>query len=187
MVKVAEKLGVHSSSLYRHFESREELFFELASDHVRKVRLDPFVSDRWQEWVRDASLQIYDMLVEFPYLIYVDAFDVSRVAMKTITEPVLANLHSLGYRPDRAQSLWMGLLMLCGGVALANARLRSNHERIQSNYRSLIADPKFREDTPHTAEAITDPASVDLRAELKRSTLWCIRGFVQAHEQGVNR
>ena len=177
MVRVAEELGVHPSSLYRHFESRDELFMALAVEYFETIQLMPFDESQWREWLLESSLQLYDVLVEFPFLIYADAFEVSRSAMAFLTEPVLKHLESVGISLDEAQSLWLGIIMLCGGAALAHARQASNPESAKQALSSLVTDPKLHDDMPRVAQLLTDPASIDLRQELRQSIAWCITGF----------
>ena len=179
MVRVAEDLGVHSSSLYRHFESRDELLMELAKQHVKRLQFEPFDRSRWQEWLLGSGMQLYDVLVEFPFLIHADAFEVSRSAMEAFTEPALEHLQSIGASTGGARSLWLGIVMLCGGAALAHVRQVRNPERLETAHRSLVSDRQVHERLPHVARwfSTTDPSWIDVRQELRRSLRWCIAGF----------
>lgn len=180
MPRVAEALEVHTSSLYRHFPSRDELVAALARSHILGIEMEEFDVDEWQSWLRHASLQLYDLLATHPHLLLINTHEASKICMEVLSEPVLANLEKLAIEPGEAARLWMSLILLSSSYAEMTWRVNEGMREMEERKTLLVTDRQFRNKAPHVARAIDEFSLSDFREQLDEALTRLIRGFEAA-------
>lgn len=99
---VAAKLGVATSALYRHVESRDEIIALTLDRIVRNIRWD-MSGETWQDLLRAQGKQFWDLCEQYPGLsrVLID-FTGSASFAKRVLEELVAELGRRGLRPKPA-------------------------------------------------------------------------------------
>ena len=103
---IAQKLGVRTTALYYHFDSREELLNALALELAKEFASKPGSPKRWKPWLEETALRFYDFLVENPAMLEVENWRGFAQFGMPLVESVLETLEGAGYSIVDAGHIW---------------------------------------------------------------------------------
>lgn len=96
---LAKALGVPTSSLYHHIDSREDVLLQLARESATKLEFPPADPANWKQWLRKAAFCLLDFHKE--YLLSTDG-KMGSAANSAAFEPFLETLEEAGFTSEQA-------------------------------------------------------------------------------------
>lgn len=69
--RLGRELGVHGSSLYHHFESKDAILREVVLMAFEELRVPPALDDGWEEFLIDSARRYRQVLISHPGLLSV--------------------------------------------------------------------------------------------------------------------
>lgn len=127
MRKLADKLGIHSSSLYHHFKNKNEILESVAQKIAQSadVRLAASADD-WEKTLLDLAKSYRQTLVKHPNATYLASKTQIRDIMHDDYERILQNLSLAGFSEEESLLYMTTLEVLAVGSAIIETTSGNN-------------------------------------------------------------
>lgn len=166
---IAEKLGVRTTALYYHFESRDALLNAISLQLAREFDLKPGNPKRWKPWLEQTALRFYDFLLANPAIFEVGNWRGFATFGLPIIERVLETLEGAGYSLQDAGRIWE----VISHVAYSEARLLNELRRAAPTLVATTADHATGLSTPR-ADALAASLTLEPRERLAETLHWLV-------------
>ncbi|MES2489722.1 MAG: TetR/AcrR family transcriptional regulator [Pseudomonadota bacterium] len=166
---IAEKLGVKTTALYYHFDSRDALLTALSLELAKEFDIKAGNPKRWKPWLEETVLRFYDFLLANPALFEVGNWRGFASFGQPIVERVLETLEAAGYSLKESGRIWE----ITSHVAYSEARLLNEMRRAGPLLAVTTASQKPKLATPR-ADAMAAGLTLQPREQLAETLHWLI-------------
>ncbi|MGH8504858.1 MAG: TetR/AcrR family transcriptional regulator [Stenotrophobium sp.] len=171
---IAERLGVRTTALYYHFDSREELLNALALELAKEFASKPGNPKRWKPWLEETALRFYDFLLANPAMLEVENWRGFAMFGMPLVESVLKTLEGAGYSLIDAGRIWE----LVSNRTYLQARILKDVSKAAPFLAGGNAVPQTA-DTPPRMRAWTATLNNDPRKQLAETLHWLLAALPQ--------
>ncbi len=170
--KIANRLGVTSMAIYRHFEDKEELRGEMLDEFILQADVLPRKALPWDQWLHHVSHRMFSVLCEEPGWIPLFGQVQLKPGALRVMDRCLSMLKKAGFTSHQAVKAFFVMIQTVAGASSMQAAFS------RTNDQYAFPVDRFRpDDYPSVNESLPELLMVVRENTLETGMNWLVEGL----------